>query len=103
MLQRHAVEKFHDQEGMGVLLADFVDGADIGMVEGGCGLRLALKAGKCLGVFDDVVGKKLQGDETMEGDVLSLVNHAHSAATELLDDAVVRDGLADHYKVWGFG
>jgi hypothetical protein len=28
--------------------------------------------------------------------VLSLVDDAHAAATELLDDAIVRDGLPDH-------
>jgi hypothetical protein len=28
--------------------------------------------------------------------VFSLVNHTHAAAAELLDDAVVRNGLADH-------
>ncbi len=31
----------------------------------------------------------------MESSVLGLVDHAHSAATEFLDDAVVRDCLAD--------
>ncbi len=32
----------------------------------------------------------------MELGVLGLVHHAHATATELLDDAVVRDGLANH-------
>src|SRR5277367_624587 len=32
----------------------------------------------------------------MKTGVLSLVNDAHTAAAELFDDAVVRDGLADH-------
>ena len=32
----------------------------------------------------------------MQPGVLSLVDHAHPAATEFLDDAVMRDGLADH-------
>ena len=31
----------------------------------------------------------------MEAGVLGLVHHAHAAA-QLLDDAVVRDGLANH-------
>ena len=34
MLQRHAVEKFHDDVGFAVFVADFVDGADIRMVQG---------------------------------------------------------------------
>ena len=41
----------------------------------------------------------------MEAGVLGLVHHAHAAA-QLLDDAVVRDGLADHWResyVWETG
>ena len=30
--------------------------------------------------------------------VLGLIDHTHAAAAELLDDAVVRDGLADHLR-----
>jgi hypothetical protein len=32
----------------------------------------------------------------MQTRVFSLVDHTHPATTELLNDAVVRDGLADH-------
>ena len=48
------------------------------------------------GSSGDFVRQELQGDEAMEASVLGLVNHTHPAAAELLDDAVVRDGLADH-------
>ena len=34
----------------------------------------------------------------MQGYVLGLIDHAHATASELLDDAVVRDGLADHSR-----
>jgi hypothetical protein len=30
--------------------------------------------------------------------VLSLVDHTHPSAAQLLDDAVVRNGLADHWR-----
>jgi hypothetical protein len=33
----------------------------------------------------------------MQPCVLSLIDHAHPAATEFLDNPVVRDGLVDHY------
>ena len=32
----------------------------------------------------------------MQVDVLGLLDHTHPAAAQLLDDAVVRDGLANH-------
>src|ERR1700680_498488 len=34
-------------------------------------------------------------DETVETSILSFVDDSHPAATELFDDAVMRDGLAD--------
>jgi len=34
MLQRRAVEEFHDPEGAASFLADVVDGADIAVIEG---------------------------------------------------------------------
>ena len=42
------------------------------------------------------LGQKLQRDETVEPSVLGFVDHAHTAAAELVDDAVVRNGSADH-------
>jgi hypothetical protein len=57
---------------------------------------LALEAAECLRVFGYVVGQELESHKTTEFDILSLVDDAHAATTELLDDAVVRDGLPDH-------
>src|SRR5215813_2337198 len=45
----------------------------------------------------DVLRQELQGDETSKIEVLGLVHHTHPAAAELLDDAVMRDGLPDHW------
>ena len=38
----------------------------------------------------------------MEGYVFGLVDDTHAAATKLLDDAIVRDGLADHSEIRGY-
>ena len=40
--------------------------------------------------------QEFQGDEAAKLCVLGFVDHTHAAAAEFLDDAVVRDGLADH-------
>ncbi len=45
MLQRHPIQKLHDEERVPVLLPDLMDCADIGMVQGGRGLRFPLEAG----------------------------------------------------------
>jgi hypothetical protein len=41
-------------------------------------------------------GTNLQRDKAMQGYVLGFVNHTHSVAADLLDDAIVRNGLANH-------
>ena len=45
MLQRYAVQKLHDDEGLAVCVVDFVDGADVGMIQRRGGLRFALESG----------------------------------------------------------
>jgi hypothetical protein len=40
--------------------------------------------------------QKLQGDKPSEPTVFRLIHHAHTAAAEFLDDAVVRDRRVDH-------
>jgi hypothetical protein len=44
MLERRAIEKFHGDESLAILLADVVNGADIGVVQRGGGLSFTLKA-----------------------------------------------------------
>ncbi len=96
MLQRHAVQKLHGDERLAVLLADLVDGADVGMVQRGRGLRLALETGQACGSWATSSGRNFRATKRSSSRVLGLVDDTHPAAAELLDDAVVRDGLADH-------
>ena len=42
------------------------------------------------------LSKKFQGDKASEFGVFSFVDHTHPAAAQLIEDAVVRNGLADH-------
>jgi len=80
------------------VLVDVVDGADVGVVEGGGGSRLALEPLQGDPVVEELLGQELQGHPTTQTRVLGLVDHAHSAPTEPVQDAVVGDGLADHGK-----
>ena len=57
--------------------------------------RFAPKALQRLQVFRHVFRKELQGDVATEAQVLGFVDHTHATAAELLEDAVVGDGLAD--------
>jgi hypothetical protein len=54
-----------------------------------------------LWVFGEVFGKEFQGHEAAELGVLRLVYHTHAAAAGFLDDAVVRNRLADELRLTG--
>jgi hypothetical protein len=96
MFQRGAIQKLHGNERLLTVLADLVDGANIGVIESGSCSRLTAKAFQRLRVFRHFVWQEFKGDKSAEFGVLSLVDHPHAAAAEFLDNAVVRDGLADH-------
>ena len=59
VLERLAVEKFHGDEGLAVLFADVVNGADVGMVERGGGLGFALETGEGLGIAGDILAAEI--------------------------------------------
>jgi hypothetical protein len=95
VLQGRAVQKLHGDERLSALLADVVNRADVGMVQRGRGLGFALKASERLWATGNVFGQEFHSDEAMQPRVFGLIYHAHAATPEFLDDAVVRDGLAD--------
>ncbi|HXY52587.1 MAG TPA: hypothetical protein VEI01_24290 [Terriglobales bacterium] len=63
------------------------------MVEGGCGTRASAEPFERLRVMSHIFGQELQRDETTKFGVFRLVNDTHASTAQLLDDAVVRDGL----------
>src|ERR1700730_4892784 len=98
MLQRDPIQKFHGDESLTAVLANVVNRADVGMIEGGSGLGFALKAGERLLVAGNIIGQEFEGYEAVQARVFRFVHNSHAAATEFLNDVVVRDGFADH---WG--
>ena len=79
VLERCALEQLHGDEGLSVLIADVMDGADVGMVQSRRGLRFSLKASQRLGFAGDVFRQELEGHEAMQADVLGLIDHTHPA------------------------
>jgi hypothetical protein len=57
------IQKLHGDEGFAVLVVNFVDGADVRMIQRRGSLGFALKAAECLRVFGYVVGQELEGDK----------------------------------------
>ncbi len=77
--KRLTFEELHGDEGAAFVFADFVDGTDVGMVEGGGGAGFALEALKGLAIVSESLGQKLQCDMAAEAEVFSLEYLAHAA------------------------
>src|ERR1700683_1994246 len=97
MFQRLAIQKFHRDERLLPVPPDLVDRANIRMVQSRRCSSFAPKTFQRLRIFREFGGQEFKGDEAAKFGVLSLVDHAHTPAAEFFDDAVVRDGLADHF------
>ena len=96
MLQRLPIEILHGNERLAILLANVINSADVGVIQGGRSLRLTSKPLEGLRVAGHVFGQELQGDEAIKTGVLGLVHHPHTTAAQLLYNPIVRDGFADH-------
>ena len=101
VLQRLAVQKLHGDERLPFRLADIVNRADVGMVQGGRGLRFSLETRQRLRVFRDVVRQEFQRDKTVQAGILGFVHHAHASAAEAFYDAIVGEGLREERIVAG--
>ena len=97
MLQCGAIQELHDDEWLALVLSDFVNCANVRVVQARCGTCLATEAFQRLSVLCNVRGKELEGNEPAEFRVFGLVHHTHPAAAQLLDNAIVRNGLIDDW------
>ena len=93
MLQRHTIQKLYGDERLRLSLPNVIDCADIRMVQRRGRLRLSLESRQGLRVSRHILGEEFQRNKTVQPYVLSLIDHAHTATTELFYDSVVRDGL----------
>jgi hypothetical protein len=94
LLQRCAFQMLHGDEGSAVLLAEIVDGADVGMIESGSGFCFALKTRESLGILGDGRGKELQRDVAAETRVFCLIGDTHASGAKSADNAITRIDLA---------
>ena len=65
VFQHHPIQILHGDERLPVLVVNFVDCADVRMIQSGCRLRLALEAGQSLWIFGYLVRQKLQRDKSV--------------------------------------
>ncbi len=93
--QGFAVVVAHDEDDLAVgELFDVMDAADVGVVEDRGGARLLKQTVLLRRVGEHGRSEGLERDEAMEKEVFGLVDDARGTAAEVLEDLVVRDGLA---------
>ena len=95
-VERRAVEQLHGDEVCAVVLVDLVDRADVRMIQGRGGARLAEEALERLRIVRAIRRQELQRHCSRQPDVLSFVYDAHTAGAERFQHPVVGDRLVDH-------
>ena len=78
-----------------LMLADFVNGHNVGMVQLGGGFRLRLETPH-VGLRCELAGQDhFQGDQPLELDLPGLVDNAHASACNLLQQLVFAEVTHD--------
>jgi len=81
VLQRHAVHEFHGNESSAVFLTDFVNRADVRMIQCRSRLRFSPEPLQCLVVFCYFIGQEFERDESVQAYVFGLIDDTHPSAT----------------------
>ena len=79
-----------------MVFVDFVDSADVRMVEGRSSARLALETLQRMPIDSGIFRKELQCDQAAQSNVFGLIDHSHTARAQLFLNTIVRDGLLVH-------
>jgi hypothetical protein len=96
VLEGLPLQQLHHDEGLTLELVNFVNRANVGVIETGSGPRFALKSLQGLRVADKLGWEELQGDASPQSEIQSAVDNAHTAAAQFFFDPVMRDDLAQH-------
>jgi hypothetical protein len=91
-----ALAVFHYEEIRVSIAADIEEGADVGMAERRNCARLALKALPQVCPARGIGPEDLERNDTVQPSVASLIDFTHAAGTELFDNLIVTQCLADH-------
>ena len=91
-VERLSLDELHRDVGLAVRLADFVDRADVRMVERGGGPGFSHQSG-ARGLIVEARGQNLDRDVSVELFVPGEVDLAHPSGAELVEDDVMSESL----------
>ena len=90
------LDQFHDQ-GMDLIgFLDSVDGGDVGVIQSGQDLGLAVKTRDAIPIPGKGLRQDLDGHLTVEFGIGGAIDLTHAALAELRRNLIVGDGLVDH-------
>src|SRR5215470_394564 len=92
--KRFAFEQFHDNEWLTSIVLDSVNCADVGMIQGGCGLRFALEPLQGDRISGQLFREELQCYLAAQFEIFGLIDHAHATAADDFQDSIMRDPLS---------
>ncbi len=98
MPERLTFEQLHRNERTAVVIADFVDRADVWMIERRGSPSFAFEAFDHRRVGGKLGRQELQRHQPAKTRVLGLVDDTHSTDAHLIEHAIVGDGLTDHSR-----
>src|SRR3989442_5155925 len=104
MLESLSLQVLHGEERRTIVLSDFINHTDAGMIQRGCGSRLALKALQRLRIAGQFLRQKLHRGMAAQLGVPVPVQHAHSRPAQLWPDLLMWHGLIGQSSVrllWG--
>jgi hypothetical protein len=90
-----AFQAFHGDERAPGVFTYVVNRANVGMIESRRRFRLAFKPFECLPVMRQFLRQEFQRHGSFQARILGLIHHTHPPAAQLLEDAVMRERLAD--------
>src|SRR5262249_38396226 len=89
MLECASIERLHHHERSSLAFPKIMDGANVWMIERRGSSRFALEGFEDPCILGHPLRQKLQGYMPAKPSVLRFVDHAHAAATEFVENAVV--------------
>ena len=90
-----ALGQLHHQKPVALELLDPVEPGDVGVVQRGEGAGFSTETSDPFRIVEQLVGKDLEGDLTIQLGVTGAVDLTHAASAEQVEDLEVSDGLAD--------
>src|SRR6266568_1060328 len=93
--ERLPLEHFHRDECAPIDFINFMDRANVRMVQSRCGPGFAPESLQCLCVIGHCLRQELQSNVTAKLELFRLVYKTHAAAADFAENSIMRNSLSD--------